>query len=230
MFTPKVMAFIGYVLLALVIYKVADKYIISPEWYAQADAEANELLAMRSAELFASDARRDGATYVEVQRQARIGYNLSRSLTDPAPAAAPAPSRASVNAEYLLDDTSRTLAFCGGVFAYAANWLLLQNNEGAAKIMVFQGSRATVGFMSSHYNNGRVPDEPAAAFKVEGERAKPYMDANPSRQMETIDSCVVATNAVVTQQSTRGVKMWGKTFTELIDETAASGRATLGIR
>lgn len=36
MFTPKVMSFIGYAILALVIYTVADKYIISPEWYAQA--------------------------------------------------------------------------------------------------------------------------------------------------------------------------------------------------
>lgn len=230
MFTPKVMTFIGYALLALVIYIVADRHIISPEWYARADAEANELLARRTAELYASSARADGATYVEEQRQARMGYNASRALTDPAPVAASPPSRASANAEYLLDDTSRTLAFCGGVFAYAANWLLLQNNEGAAKIMVFQGSRATIGFMSIHYNNGRVPGEPAAAFKLEGGKAKPYMDANESKQMETIDSCVVATNAVVTQQSARGVKMWGKTFTELVDETSASSRSALGIR
>lgn len=39
-------------LLALVIYQVADRYIISPEWYERADAEANELRARRNAEAY----------------------------------------------------------------------------------------------------------------------------------------------------------------------------------
>ena len=133
-------------------------------------------------------------------------------------------------AEYPLDKTSRNLAFCGAVFFYAANWFLLQNNEGAAKVMVFQGSRATAGFMSMHYDNGRVPGDRVAAFKAEQSRAKPYLDANQTKLAETIDSCVAVTNNVVTQQSSRGIKMWGKTFSELVDETSASGRATLGIR
>jgi hypothetical protein len=94
MFTPKVMAFIGYALLALVIYQVADRYIISPEWYERADAEANELRARRNAEAYASDARAAGATYLETQRQARIGYNASRALDSSAPVAATPPPRA----------------------------------------------------------------------------------------------------------------------------------------
>ena len=133
-------------------------------------------------------------------------------------------------AEYQLNNTSKNLAFCGAVFAYAANLFLLQNNEGAAKVMVFQGSRATVGLLSMHYDNGRVPGDRAAAFKAEGVRAIPYLDANPSKLSGTIDSCVAATNAVVNQQSSRGVKMWGKTFNELVDETSASSRSALGIR
>ena len=110
MFTPKVMSFIGYAILAFVIYTVADKYIISPEWYAQADAEASELRARRSAEAFAAAARADGATYVEVQRQARIGYNLSRSLDAPAPVAATAPSRAIAPADGMLVSPSPSRA------------------------------------------------------------------------------------------------------------------------
>lgn len=94
MFTPKVMAVIGYAILALVIYQVADRYIISPEWYERADAEANELRARRNAEAYASDARAAGATYLEAQRQARIGYNASRALDSSAPVAATAPARA----------------------------------------------------------------------------------------------------------------------------------------
>ena len=133
-------------------------------------------------------------------------------------------------AEYPLDNTSKHLAFCSGVFAYAANWFLIENNEGAAKVMVFQSSRATAGLFSTHYENGRVPGDRVAAFKTEVSRAKPYMDANPSKHLETIDSCVAVTNAVVTQQSSRGVRMWGKTFTEFVDDLAAGSRATLGIR
>ena len=136
----------------------------------------------------------------------------------------------SCRAEYPLDNTSKNLAFCGAVFAYAANWFLLQNNDGAAKVMVFQGSRAMIGLTSMHYDNGRVPADRVAAFKAAESRAKPYLDANPSKLAETIDSCVAATNAVVTQQSSRGLKMWGKTFTELVDETSASSRSALGMR
>jgi len=134
------------------------------------------------------------------------------------------------HADYPIDDTSRNLAFCNGVFAYAANWFLLQNNEGTAKVMVFQGSRAMIGLTSMHYNNGRVPGDRVAAFNAATSRAKPYLDANPSKLLETIDSCVAVTNTVVNQQISRGAKMWGKTFTELVDETSANGRATLGIR
>ena len=105
MFTPKVMAIIGYALLALVIYQVADRYIISPEWYAQRDEEASRLLAMRNAERYASAARAEGATHAEVQRQARIGYNVSRDLYSPAPVVATPPARVIAPADSLLVST-----------------------------------------------------------------------------------------------------------------------------
>lgn len=102
MLTPKVMSFIGCALLALVAYQVADRYIISPEWYARRDTEASELRARRNAEAFASAARAEGASYVEAQRQARIGYNLSRSNDGTAPVIAPPPSPAVAPADSLL--------------------------------------------------------------------------------------------------------------------------------
>lgn len=109
MFTPKVMSFIGYALLALVVYQVADRYIISPEWYAQSNEEASELRARRNADAYASAARAEGATYAEAQRQARMGYNLSRSLDAPAPlAATPAPSAiAPTNSQLVSPSPSR---------------------------------------------------------------------------------------------------------------------------
>ena len=55
-----------------------------------------------------------------------------------------------------LDTTSKEMARCVNVFAYAANWLLLQDNEGAAKLMLLQQSRATVSLFSLHYEDGRI--------------------------------------------------------------------------
>ena len=109
MFTPKVMSLIGYALLALVIYTVADKYFISPEWHEQADAEASELRARRNAEAYGAAARADGATYTEAQRQGRIGYNSSRSLDGPAPIAKTEPPHAiaSVNRQLVSPSPSR---------------------------------------------------------------------------------------------------------------------------
>ena len=105
---------------------------------------------------------------------------------------------------------------------------VLQPIKWSRRIMVLQGSRATIGFTSIHYDNGRVPGDRVAQFNAGVSRAKPYLDINRSKLAETIDSCVAITNSVVIQQSTRGLKMWGKTFTELVDETSASGRSTLG--
>ena len=135
-----------------------------------------------------------------------------------------------VNATYVLDETSRRLAYCGDVFAYAANWFLIQNNEGAAKVMLSQQARATVTLFTMHYESGKVSGERVAAFRNEGRRAKPFLDANPSKLTETVDACVATTNKFAAIQSRRKIKMWGKDFYEIVEEMAMKSRVALGIR
>jgi hypothetical protein len=63
------------------------------------------------------------------------------------------------SAEPQLNYDSKYLAKCMNVFSYAANTFLIQDNEGAAKVMVLQNSRATALLFSMHYVDGRIPRE-----------------------------------------------------------------------
>lgn len=96
--------------------------------------------------------------------------------------------------------------------------------------MVLHQSRADVALLSIHYDGRVVPGERVRAFKSEGQKAKPFLDANLSKLGETIDSCAATTNSIVSQRSAMGISMWGKTFAALVEEMAAHLRSTLGIR
>ncbi len=76
-------------------------------------------------------------------------------------------------ADFELDHTSQRLAYCGDVYSYAAQRFLLQNNPGAARTMILQFSRATVGLFSLHYKEGSIAGERVAAFKAEGRKTFP---------------------------------------------------------
>ena len=107
---------------------------------------------------------------------------------------------------------------------------MMQNNEGAAKVMLFHHARTTITLFSMHYVNARIPGEKIEAFKIEAEKAKPFLDANPTKLLKTIDDCFAISNEYATKQSRKNIKMEGKNFDDLVEEMAAKGRASLGIR
>jgi hypothetical protein len=135
-----------------------------------------------------------------------------------------------LNAEVKLDDVSKRLAFCTSVFPYAANLFMMQNNEGAAKIMLFHHARATMTLFSIHSAGGRTSGEKIEAFKTEGQKAKPFLDAYPGKLSKTIDDCFAITNEYAIKQSKKNIKIQGKDFDTLVEEMAAKSRDSLGIR
>jgi hypothetical protein len=133
-------------------------------------------------------------------------------------------------AVFSLDEDSKRLAFCTSVFPYAANYFMLQNNESAAKVMLFQQARTTITLFSIHYKDGQIPKERVEAIDIEAKKAKPFLDSNPTKFPETVDECIAISNAFATKRSNKKIKMWGKDFDTLVEESAAKGRAQLGIR
>lgn len=129
--------------------------------------------------------------------------------------------------DFVLDETSRELAYCGDVFAYAINYFLINNNEGASKVMVFQQARATVAVMFMNVVNDRVPAERMKAISLAGRGAKPYLDANPEKLGLLIDGCTSITTDAARLQ--RGSKLWGKDFYQAVEDVAAQLRAALGL-
>lgn len=132
-------------------------------------------------------------------------------------------------AQSQLDPDSKNLAACISVFAYGANWFLVQDNEGAAKMMIMQQSRTTALLFSIYYEDEKVPGEKLAAFKKEGRGVKPYLDNNPDEILETIDSCTLQVNEISLRTPTKGKLMWGKNVSELSTDLALTLRQALGI-
>jgi len=129
--------------------------------------------------------------------------------------------------DFVLDETSRELAYCVDVFAYATNYSLINNNEGAAKVMVFQQARATVAVMFMNIVNDRVPADRMKAITLAGRGAKPYLDANPEKLGGLIDGCTsITTDAARLQRNSR---LWGKDFYQAVEEIAARLRAAIGL-
>ena len=128
-----------------------------------------------------------------------------------------------------LDDVSRRLAFCSGVFAYAANYYLIFDNEGAARVMLFQQSRATTTLFSMHYRNGAIKGERRAEFLIEQRKVKPLLDPNPALMPETVDECVALTTKYASIQSEKRIDMWGLSFYEMVENLAANARGALGL-
>jgi len=129
-----------------------------------------------------------------------------------------------------LDESSKQLAYCAGVFAYAANYSLLIDNEGAAKVMILQQARATVTLFSMHYANGRVAGATVAEIGVETRRAKTYLDGAAERYADTVDDCVSTTTEFAAVQSKKGIIMWDQEFYELVEQLASQMRAALGLK
>jgi hypothetical protein len=128
-----------------------------------------------------------------------------------------------------LDNVSKNLAFCSGVFAYAANYYLIFDNEGAARVMLFQQARSTTTLFSLHYRNGAIKGERAAEFRAEERKVKPLLDSNPDLLANTVDECVSITTKYAAIQSGKNIEMWGLSFYDVVNELAAKLRGTLGL-
>lgn len=123
----------------------------------------------------------------------------------------------------------KELAYCSDVLAYGVNWFMLNNNQGAANLLVFHYARATAALLASHYENEKIAGEYLSQFDAVGRQAKPYLDANQDQVIPLIDSCVATSKQHATIQSSRDIKMWGKTWDEVVEELGAKIREQLGL-
>jgi len=132
-------------------------------------------------------------------------------------------------AEYVVDGRTAKLADCGDVMAYAANYALMTNNEGQARVFFFQHARALAALFAKNYDNGVISGERTSAWKARGPATKRYLDANQESLSTTINGCYPVIQQAVDEPIVRDSKMWGKSFAEIVETLAAKTRAQYGL-
>jgi hypothetical protein len=135
-----------------------------------------------------------------------------------------------VRAAYVPDPKSKELANCVDILSYATNAYMLANNQGAAKVMLFQQARAATALMSMHYENGVVKGDRMTAFAANRDFNRKYLDAHPSDVSALVDNCVATTSKAANEQSNRRILMWGKSYSEVVQEMVTKMQGQLGLR
>lgn len=166
---------------------------------------------------------RVAATAISVSSLSKVVFYISSTLFISI-------TPATANAAYVLDKKSQDLANCVDIFSYATNWFMLENNQGAAKLMLFQQARASTALMSMHYDNGVVKAERVAAFSANRDFNRKYLDAHPSDRAALVDNCVATTSIAAQEQSNRHILMWGKSYSETVEALGARLQTQLGLR
>lgn len=128
-----------------------------------------------------------------------------------------------------LSPEAEELAYCTNVLAYGINWFMLNDNEGAAKLMIVHYVRATTAFWMMHYSDGKLPGRYLREFEAVGEQARSHLDENPGRLTAVLDACVAVGNRHAHLQSKRKIRMWGKTWSEIEEQLASETRHRLGL-
>jgi hypothetical protein len=133
------------------------------------------------------------------------------------------------NAAYVVDARTGKLSDCGDTMAYAANFALMENNPGQAKVFIFQHARAVTALLAQNYDNGIVSGERTAAWKARGPALKQYLDTHQNELPNIVNNCYSVIQQAVNDPKIQGIKMWNKSFTDLVSEMAAKTRAMYGL-
>ena len=134
------------------------------------------------------------------------------------------------HAEYVLDAKTAKLVDCGDVMAYAGNYALMTNNEGQARVFFFQEARALAALFAKNYENGVISGERTALWKARRPATMRHLDANQATLSNTINGCYPIIQQAVDEPIVRSSNMWGKNFTEIVENLATKLRGVYGLR
>ena len=134
-----------------------------------------------------------------------------------------------VYAEFALDAQTEKLVDCGDVMAYASRYYLMMNNEGMARNLIQEFSKAQVALLVKNNVNGVVTGDRIAAFKSRQKSNKAYLDSNQNNMASIVNSCQPIISRAANDPSVINTKMWGKNYYELVGDMSSSIRSQYGL-
>ena len=129
-----------------------------------------------------------------------------------------------------ISSESKNLAWCEGVYIYYAQYFQMNNNEGAAKNLLFRSSRVVAANMFLNLENGKVSGEKIGQFKEARKNMKSMFDANPENYLSELKKCDSTVQSTIASVKSKNQTWDGQTFDMLQQNMMNKYLSSLGIR
>lgn len=129
-----------------------------------------------------------------------------------------------------ISSESKNLAWCEGVYIYYAQYFQMNNNEGAAKNLLFRSSRVVAANMFLNLENGKVSGEKIGQFKETRKNMKSMFDANPENYLSEVKKCDSTVQSTIASVKSKNQTWDGQTFDMLQQNMMNKYLSSLGIR
>jgi hypothetical protein len=135
----------------------------------------------------------------------------------------------STNSIAMTADT-RSLVNCEAVYIYYAQYFQMNNNEGAAKNLLFRASRLTAAYLLLNLEDGVVSGKKIGEFKTIQRQVKARLDADPIGGLSQATACDKKSPPIVSRVSARGIIWQGKNHQQLSEFLLNGMLGSMGIR
>lgn len=128
-----------------------------------------------------------------------------------------------------LTEDERQIGRCVGVFAYATNYALLEDNIGKAKLMVSQTARANVAMMIAFEQDGKIPEWKLRESDIFTGNLATYYQKKPMLLNIEIDDCSKRTNSILTYDVYSNKLLLNRKVSDLIDIVSSKIAKQVGL-
>ncbi len=126
---------------------------------------------------------------------------------------------------------SKNLSRCQAIYSYAARYILLMNNEGAAKEMLFRTSQTVTALFFLNLDNGVVSGDKLGQFKEAQSGIKNMLDTGGEDKLaKEISACDKSNSSSILKARHLNIIWDGKDFNKAQQFMLSGFLANLGIK
>jgi hypothetical protein len=126
-------------------------------------------------------------------------------------------------------DESKQLGYCEGVYIYTAQFLQVQNNNGAAVNLLSRASRVVAANFFLNRQGDVIPGDRLEEIKTARRRVKSLLDSDSQLVLTETSMCDEKTVPLIKRAIQKGGLLWGKTYVELSQFLLDQYKKTAGL-
>lgn len=129
-----------------------------------------------------------------------------------------------------INNESKNLAWCEGVYIYYAQLFQMRNNEGLAKNLLHRSSRVVSANLFINLENGKVSAEKIRQIKDVRKNMKATFDLQPDSHISEITKCDSSVQSTIAAVRAKNQIWDGQKFDDLQQKMMQTYLTSLGIR